>query len=472
MLLVQLLSTATAASIGPMVRNAFSSLDWDFQNDAQRQEYVTSGGYLCQPVGLRVAPATGDLYLTVPRFIKGVPAAIAKVGTNATGYPVLQPYPSWHAASLSTDGAVVSALGFAIDNMNRMWVADNGKAADLDTPAQPQLVIYDLDTGDVVRRHKFPEAVAPKASSFLNDLAVDTVDGFAYVSDSADPTSGAQGGVIVYDYNTDKSWRALSATSATIADDSVRVTINSIHIDPQPKGPRAGADGIALTPQRDMVVFTPLTSHKLYAIKTSVLRDDSLGAKVVADSVATIDLGDKDFSSDGIIFDHLGRLFIGDLDHSAVWQVNIHRPTSAWSSVPAGTAPTVTADMVRLAHDTAAMQWPDTIAFDHHGYLVFLSDGPAHFPPLDVTSTNFRVWSLDVGADYYMSDWQTPAGADMDKKWIIIGFAIAFGVTVTISGCMTWRRKRRERETDAHGGDSGHHALLQPPRPAPTLRMN
>jgi sugar lactone lactonase YvrE len=72
---------------------------------------------------------------------------------------------------------------------------------------------------------------------------------------------------------------------------------------------KINSDGIALTPDRNWVYYKPLTDDKLYRIKTEFLRDWNLDDAALAGKVE--DLG-RFASTDGMIFDKAGNLYIGD----------------------------------------------------------------------------------------------------------------------------------------------------------------
>jgi streptogramin lyase len=88
---------------------------------------------------------------------------------------------------------------------------------------------------------------------------------------------------------------------------------------------------------------------------------------------------EKGFTSDGLATDSMGRVYLGNLDTSSIWIFS-----SSSSS------------LVELVGNESNMTWPDSFTFDGEGNLLFLSDGPAHFEPLDITQINFRVWSIYV----------------------------------------------------------------------------
>ena len=106
--------------------------------------------------------------------------------------------------------------------------------------------------------------VAPYNSSFLNDIVVDEVNGYAYISDT-----GAVGGIIVYDYNSNTA-RRWGGDPTQQADATFSFTINNATY-------KLGTneDGIALTPDLQTLFYCPLNGNHQYSIPTALLRNFS-----------------------------------------------------------------------------------------------------------------------------------------------------------------------------------------------------
>jgi sugar lactone lactonase YvrE len=352
-------------------------LDFTWRNESEHQAYLASRRYEgrftrathrvgprhrartrpgLSPVGVRAwkSPRDGGLrfFLTVPRFTTPPsPAVLVTFAASApfdpaSGGPLLTPFPSWEMNDPGISGSIQSALGLAVDAQDRLWLVDNGRVADRDA-VRPQLLIFALADSTLARRFTFPESVAPLASSFLNDVVVDATRGKAYISDSSDPTLGVAAGIIVYDFNSNAARRVLSSIPAVQPQPGVTVTING-----QVQTSKAGADGIALSPDGATLFFTALTSHSIYSLPTAVVNNASAAA------TAAVQLAvNKSFTSDGVIFDAQGRLLMGSLDDSAVF-------VSTLGVNGALSAPSL------LFGNSSAMQWPDTLAFDHRGNLI------------------------------------------------------------------------------------------------------
>jgi sugar lactone lactonase YvrE len=239
-----------------------------------------------------------------------------------------------------------------IDDQDAMWVVD---------PACPQmkevyqnshkLVKINLQT-NAVEQTWFFEGIA-SAKSYINDVRVDTNKGFAYL------TNSNEGGILIVDFVSGKIRQVLQNHPSVKSDPSFTFMIEGRELMKEGKPAKMQSDGIALTPDGEWLYYKPLTDNKLYRIRTKHLRDESLSAEQLADNVE--DLG-RFTTTDGMIFDHAGNLYVGDLQASAMKRIdqehNIH---------------TVVQDDDRLI-------WPDSYSISGEGYL-YISCSQIHKQP-------------------------------------------------------------------------------------------
>ena len=78
------------------------------------------------------------------------------------------------------------------------------------------------------------------------------------------------------------------------------------------------SDGIALTPDGDWLYYKPLTDDKFYRIKTEFLRDVNMSDTMINSKVE--DLGHF-ASTDGMIFDKAGNLYLVDLQNYRIIKI-------------------------------------------------------------------------------------------------------------------------------------------------------
>ncbi len=316
----------------------------------------------------------GTVYVSTPRWLDArVPATLSRVVVQ-NGAPMLVPVPSREANALGAPGALQDVLGFAIDSKHRMWILDMGWVAGVDpTPdGAEKLVVIDLDTGKEVARYAFPDSVADRKTSFLNDLAIDERRGLAYISDSGNRSgSPTASGIIIYDLASNTARRVLDR-DPHLQDDPARTLV--VAGEPVFPGNRlaVGINGIALSPDGERLYWSITTGDAIYDAKAAELRDPH--AQIHVHGPQRIGGG-----SDGITVDKRGRVYVTNLAASAV-QVLDHGTTKTIASGP-------------------AFAWPDTLAWDDHGRLYVSTNHLNHgfAGTLDFTQTNFRIFRITQG---------------------------------------------------------------------------
>ncbi|KAL0820137.1 hypothetical protein ABMA28_006072 [Loxostege sticticalis] len=165
------------------------------------------------PTGL--ARWKDKLFITVPRWKRGVPSSLNYVYLNGSQSEPLIPYPSWKDAFVTDDAehpssnaSVISTFRVHVDRCERLWVADNG-VADMSNEvrqiSEPAVLIFDLNTDKLLRRYALGGDVL-KDSSVLSSIVVDIAgkkcdDAYAYITDMG------SNAIIVYSLKTDEAWR-------------------------------------------------------------------------------------------------------------------------------------------------------------------------------------------------------------------------------------------------------------------------
>jgi sugar lactone lactonase YvrE len=303
--------------------------------------------------------AKGRAFVTTPRLMSANSSATLSIlDTSPTAGPArLTAFPSLgrNAVGTAPDQNLRSVLGFYVDKSNGwLWALDQGfVAGESEAPAGAQKVmVYDLDTGRTVKRIGL-DGAADRDGSFLNDIAVDEARKVAYSSDSglrSAPENKA--GVIVVDFATGAARRTLDRHPAVCPEPGVKVMSNGAEVWPG-KPLMLGINGIALSPEGKTLYWAVTTGRNAFSAPTEILRDAKASETAVSASV--VDLGEVGGSTDGIVTDAAGNLYITDVSRGGIVKYDPRTNT-----------------MALLASDMG-VHWPDTATIEPGGDLVFTS---------------------------------------------------------------------------------------------------
>lgn len=298
-----------------------------------------------QLTGVAVSKA-GRIFVNYPYWSDTYKYALVEVLKDGS----VKPYPdaSWNSWKVGQDptNKWVCVQSEFVDAKDRLWVID---------PASPKqkgvyrdahkLVCFDLATNKVIRQYSFKNVVGP--DSYLNDIRVDTQREVVYITESKN------GGIAIVDINSGKITMKLQGDKSVKSDPTFKFIIDGRELRDD-KGPvRFNSDGLALTPDGDMLYYKSLTDDRLYRIATAALRDAAMSD---ADLKAKVeDLGHYT-TTDGMIIDEAGNLYLGDILNYDLYSLQ----TSGNPKPPL--------KRTNLVKDTVLLQWPDSYAI-HDGYL-------------------------------------------------------------------------------------------------------
>ena len=293
-----------------------------------------------QWTGLAVSK-TNRLFVNYPRWSDNVPVSVAEM---VNGTPV--PYPhmemnEWRDG-LNPATHFVCVQAVFIDSKNRLWVLDPANPQFRGVvPGGPKLVEIDLATNNIVRTYLFNDAIAP-TQSYLNDVRIDTVNNFAYITDSVG------GALVSLNLATGEAKRFLQNDPSTKAED-VTLTIGGKEWLQDGKPPRVQADGIAFDQQGDLIYYQALTGRTMYGIPASVLRNFTLSPDVVSAHVMKVG---ETGAADGLFFGSDGKIYISALEKDAILR-----------TTPTGTVETVV--------QSPKISWPDSFSLGPNNMLYF-----------------------------------------------------------------------------------------------------
>lgn len=245
------------------------------------------------------------------------------------------PYPT---AALQKNGKKASnatfdtPLGLAADRQNRLWMIDLG--LELGTT---RLWCFDLVQNKIVENIELPKDVAPKGS-FIQDLAIDEVNGWAYLADIANP------GIVAVDLKTKKARRFGKHASLQAENKDMVIDGKVVYFSGAPA--RVAVNPITLSADRETLYFGAMNGTVWYKLPAKLFRqqkdDTSIGNAIQQ-------AGAKPFS-DGAASDANGNHYFTDLSQHGISKLSKDGTLSLLISDP-------------------KIQWPDNVALSPDGHL-------------------------------------------------------------------------------------------------------
>ncbi|CAH2037590.1 unnamed protein product, partial [Iphiclides podalirius] len=300
----------------------WAELDFVFPSEEAKQSAIEKNYYIpgsSVPIDVDVQHRQGAvrsrIFITIPRFDAGRPITLGTVDEQGR----IHAYPdySWHDNQGSNCDGMTSVFRVAIDECNRLWVMDTGKIGDKEE-CPPQLLAFDLNTDELIYRHKVNSTSYVASSLFITPVldvrrnGNDCSDTYAYVAD----VSGF--GFLVVDVANNRSWRVThkytfpypSWGTFTIAGESFDLM--------------DGVLGMALSPYQPGVdrylYFHALASNTENVVRTSVLRNSSF----ISDSNAPPNSinafpEERPNQSAAEAMDRDGILYFGLMEPPSIW---------------------------------------------------------------------------------------------------------------------------------------------------------
>jgi len=173
-----------------------------------------------------------------------------------------------------------------------------------------KLVKFNLNTNKPEKIYRF-NYVADE-NSYVNDVRVDTKLNCAYL------TNSNEGGIFVADLEKGEIRQVLQGNFSVIANPNYHFTIDGKELKQNGAPVKINSDGIALTPDGSYLYYKPLTDDRLYRIQTKYLRNKNLSAAQLG---AKVEYLGKFTTTDGMIFDEQGNLYMGDLENYRIMKI-------------------------------------------------------------------------------------------------------------------------------------------------------
>ncbi|XP_052755793.1 LOW QUALITY PROTEIN: L-dopachrome tautomerase yellow-f-like [Galleria mellonella] len=368
-------------------------IDFTWANQS-RKAAIDSGLYVAEnnmPTGL--ARRREKVFVTIPRWKRGVPSSLNYIYVNGSQQQPLNPYPSWADAVLSdkdggisSNSTVVSTFRVHADRCDRLWVVDNGvtdMSMDVKQVADPAIVIFDLNTDKLLHRYIMGHDVLRESSvltSIVVDIGKNCSDAFAYIPDMG------SNAIIVYSLRTNEAWR---------------VDHHYFHFDPHAGTYKVGgvhfywSDGVssvALSQTRKDgyrdLYFHPTSSTKQFKMSTKLLKNKNVPSEDIFNGVAVV--GDRGANSQATAcdFDHQSKiLFYTQLCKNGVGCWNTEKLFTAENNPV-------------IISDCNLLEFPNDVKVDQEGNIWILSNRQSRFlyESMDFDQVNFRILTAPVSA--------------------------------------------------------------------------
>jgi len=367
------LMIAMPAMAEPEAIHTWTRMEWGLPPSERATLDATRLWERAPLAGVEAAP-DGTLFVSVPRWIDAaVPATFNKVGEDG----LLTPWPSAEMHDLSNPDAIRNSLAAFATTAGVVWLMDMGWVAgeDIAPLGAQKLLGFDIASGAEVARIMLDD-VAPRETSFLNDVVVDEARNLAILTDSGDrggaPVPAA---LIVVDLETGATRRILDGHPALSDDPSHTLIVDGDEVF---DGDRlaAGVNGITLSADGETLWFSMTTGDVIRSMPMALVADPNVDGETLSSAVSEpLRIGG---GSDGIATDPDGRIWITNLTLNRV------------EVLAQG------ADDTQILFEGADFVWPDSLANDFAGGMVLSTNqlNSAFSSQLDYdgADTNFAIW--------------------------------------------------------------------------------
>lgn len=308
----------------------------------------------------------GRIFVNFPRWVDNITMTVAEVQPNGSATPYPDAGINMWAPSINASDHLVSIQSVYIDRNNTLWIVDPAAPQfSGPVPGGPKLLEVDLKSNSVTRVFHFNESIAPK-KSYLNDVRVDTRQGFAYLTESG------LGAIIVLNLNTGQARRVLASDSSARAETVMLVVQGHPVRYANGSMPIFNADGIALDSNGEYLYYHALTGRTLYRIPTAYLRNFTMSDSDLAGKVENLG---QDCATDGMIMDDSNNLYLTCIENSAVESRSFGGPSAT------------NATLKTIVQDQRLM-WPDS--FSIQGEYLYLTASQFHLMPQLNNGTDMR----------------------------------------------------------------------------------
>ena len=345
----------------------------------------------CMPAGIKL-DQNGTIFVSFPRWKDNVIATLTKFDTNSNTF---SSWPSQEENKIGDADKLQSVLGFEIYK-DIIYVLDQGKINNQSAKkGSLKVVTYNTNTGE--RNHTYDLSDYVDASeSFLNDIVIDPIKQYAYISNSGnpiDPTHQHNPSILRLNLNQTEGKVDVKVLLGNhhysiMPDMTYWLRINGTHVNTN-SPMLTGVDGIALSCDYNVLYYTPLTSKTLYSIQLDV-------------NVSEIKVSEayKNISSDGILASQNGILYMTSLEDGRIYfkdQMDNDLENFDYKKF-------------QYVNGNLSTMWPDTLAF-YNKSLYYISNQLNNFvsDPINIDfdnpktgRDNFRIYKVSIDDNSYI----------------------------------------------------------------------
>lgn len=288
-----------------------------------------------------VAASNGRIFSTIHPLGSNNNQLVEIVNGKAVPYPSAKLQKQNKNASNDTFDTM---LGITIDKNDRLWVTDMGLNL-----GKTRIWAIDIATNKVVEKITLPASVAPKGT-FAQEIAIDEVNGWAYLADITNP------GIIAVNTKTKKATRFSGHPSLQSEDKDMIIDGKVVHFGGKPA--RVAIDPLTLSADKETIYFGAMNGNTWYAVPARLFREaksnDAIGAAITT-------VGQKPIT-DGAFTDAAGNHYFTDLQQHAITKLDAK-----------GTASTLIKD--------AKLIWPDNVFVATNGWIYVSANQLNSTPP-------------------------------------------------------------------------------------------
>ncbi|OWF45421.1 protein yellow-like [Mizuhopecten yessoensis] len=380
------------------IMHSFTVIDYIWSSDTARELALQTEDYIPHNnIISGMKTYNNKVYVTVPRWRRGVPSTLNKVVVR-NGTSVLQPFPSWEMQKIGDCRALQFVQSMEIDpNTGWMWIIDTGRinffAADgtaTHNLCPAKIVIYDINKMEEVTRHEFPNHVADRKVTFLNDIVVmyrGSRPRYAFISDALAFR------MVVYDRFRNRS-HSFSHPSMLPEPGNGNITILGETLPVS-----AGINGIALSSDMKFIYFGPVSGYSVYQVPSRVARNPRGNFPKFVRKV-----GEKPSQAAGMVYSRSNHLYFPALGLNSIYRWDIDRDRRIQRR---STQRVIMKSVTKVLASNSCMNFVDILTFDTEGYLWFTVNKLHKYllTSMDFSGNsgpNIFIWKVYVGEVGYL----------------------------------------------------------------------